>query len=123
MNEWIKVSSDLPKHRKTLQLSRLLKISRREAVGIVIDLLIYGYAYAEKDGLLRGLQTQDIDSAMEWTKKTSLAEALSEAGFLDKSEDGYRIHDFGEYAGELFDKREKARLRVKRYRDSHKDDL
>jgi hypothetical protein len=122
MNEWIKVSSDLPKHRKTLRLARLLKISRREAVGIVIDLLIYGYSYAEKDGLLRDLEAQDIDSAMEWTKKASLAETLSEAGFLEKSEEGYRIHDFGEYAGDLFDKREKTRLRVKRYRESHKND-
>lgn len=122
MSEWIKVSSDLPKHRKTLQLSRLLKISRREAVGIVIDLLIYGYSYAEKDGLLRGLQAQDIEAAMEWTKRASLTEALTESGFLEKSEDGYRIHDFMEYAGELFNKREKTRLRVKRYRESHRDD-
>ena len=43
--------------------------------------------------------------------------ALVEAGYIDEGPEGYSIHDWYDYAGKLYDSREKNREKNKRYRD------
>lgn len=111
MAEWIKVSVDLPTHPKTIALARLLGVSRREATGLVVELLIYGYSHADINGALR-MTPDDLDAVLGATKRRAYAIALTTAGFIELDGDGLcRIHDFYEFAGKLIVNREKDKAR------------
>lgn len=119
---WFEAHDTMARHPKTLKLARLLGVDRRYAVGLLHDLFSWGLYAAAKDGSLPGIAPSDIAQAMDWPiKKTdTLVGALVEAGYLDKSGGGYVIHDWYDYAGKLFERREKDREKMKRYREGSK---
>ena len=121
---WFEAHDTMARHPKTLKLARLLGVDRRYAVGLLHDLLSWGLYAATKDGALPGLTPADIAQAMDWPakKKDALVEALLEAGYLEKGSEGvYTIHDWYDYAGKLFDQREKNREKNKRLRERSRD--
>lgn len=109
----------MARHPKTLKLARLLGVDRRYAVGLLHDLFSWGLYAARKDGELSGLTAEDIAQALDYPPKKAVAvvAALVEAGYLDQAEGGYSIHDWYDYAGKLYDSREKNREKNQRYRD------
>lgn len=117
---WIEVHQTLPTHRKVKRLKRLLKIKTPQAVGHMVMLWLWAIDNAP-DGKLDALDAEDIAEAAEWggDPKRFLS-ALEGAGFIDRG-DGLSIHDWGQFAGFLADKREvkkqQDRDRQKRYRD------
>jgi DNA-binding IclR family transcriptional regulator len=120
---WFEAHDTMARHPKTLKLARLLGVDRRYAVGLLHDLFSWGLYAATKDGTLPGLAPADIAQAMDWpVKKTdTLVGALLEAGYLEKNGEGvYTIHDWYDYAGKLFERREKDREKMKRYREGMK---
>lgn len=121
---WFEAHDTLSRHPKTLKLARLLKTDRRYAVGLLHDLFSWGLYAAGKHGELVGLEAEDIAAALDLAGKRGMAavEALMEAGYLDREGDGYGIHDWYDYAGKLYDSREKNRERNQRYRERKKED-
>lgn len=113
---WFAAYDTLPTHPKTLMLARLLKISRFEAVGVLWSLFAWGLVAAGKNGELPGMTAEDVSSAVGWTKKSNLAGALLECGYLDFDGKDFAIHDWYDYAGKLMDKREADREKMRRSR-------
>lgn len=109
----------MARHPKTLKLARLLNVERRYAVGLLHDLFSWGLYAAKKDGALKGLTAADIAQALDYSPKKGAAVvlALVAAGYIDEGPDGYTIHDWYDYAGKLYDSREKNREKNQRYRD------
>lgn len=116
---WFEAHDTMARHPKTLKLARLLNAERRYAVGLLHDLFSWGLYAAGKDGALEGLAAVDIAQALDYPAKKGQAvvEALVAAGYLEEGTDGYTIHDWYDYAGKLYDSREKNREKNQRYRD------
>ena len=116
---WFEAHDTMARHPKTLKLARLLGVDRRYAVGLLHDLFSWGLYAAGKDGQLKGLTEADIAQAMDYPAKKAgmLVDALVDAGYLDQSGAGYSLHDWYDYAGKLYDQREKNREKNQRYRD------
>lgn len=119
---WVELHQEMPRHPKTLALAQALKISRREAVGLLIDLWTWGLNCADESGHLRGTTEEGIAMAMDWPfrQASKLVNALVSCGWMDKDENGYSLHDWPDYTSKLSDKRKdaerkrEARKRAKR---------
>ena len=112
----------MARHRKTLRLSKNLNISRREAIGLLVDLWTWGIDNADKNGLLAGLEAEDIAAALDYPRKRGdeIVNAIDDAGYIDKTSEGYVLHDWYEYCGKLNEKREDTKRRVEAYRSNKK---
>jgi hypothetical protein len=108
---WIELHQEMPKHPKTLALAQALKVSRREAVGILIDLWTWGLSCADEDGSLKSIGDEGIALALDWPIKKSgvLVKAFVGCGWLDDLGNGqYRLHDWPDYTSRLSEKRKDA---------------
>ena len=110
---WYEAHDSMAKHPKTLKLARLLKVKRREAVGLLHDLFSWALYAADKYGRLNGLERGDIAAALEMTGKAGdrTVDALVDAGYLELSDGLYSVHDWYDYAGKFSDERERDRAR------------
>jgi hypothetical protein len=119
---WFEAHDTMARHPKTLKLARFLGKDRRYTVGLLHDLFSWGLYAADKNGALQGLNSEDIAQALDWPlrKAENLVDALLESGYMERDGDGYRIHDWYDYAGKLYDAREKNREKNQRYRDRKK---
>ena len=122
---WIELHQEMPRHPKTLALAQALKVSRREAVGILIDLWTWGLSCADEDGSLKSISDEGIALALDLPAKKAAAQvkALVSCGWLDLLEDGtYRLHDWPDYTSKLSEKRKDAeRKRKARKATKHPD--
>ncbi len=101
----------MPRHPKTLALAQALKVSRREAVGILVDLWTWGLSCADENGNLKAIGDEGIALALDWPVKKAgtLVRAFVSCGWLDDLEDGkYRLHDWPDYTSKLSEKRKDA---------------
>ena len=119
---WFEAHDTMARHPKTLKLARLLNADRRCAVGLLHDLFSWGLYSADKEGRLPGLTAADIAQALDYSPKKgdSVVTALVESGYLEQDGGTYRLHDWYDYAGKLYDSREKNREKNQRYRDRKK---
>lgn len=115
---WIESHQELGRHPKTKRLARLLNISLPTAVGHLQFLWWWALDYAQ-DGCLGRFDAADIADAALWEGDPgTFIEALCEAGFLDRTDEGSLvIHDWNDYAGRLLEQREKQRRRRELYAD------
>lgn len=121
---WIELHQEMPRHPKTLALAQALKISRREAVGLLVDLWTWGLNCADENGQLRGITDEGIAMAMDWPYKQAgkLAAALVSCGWIDGQNGEYSLHDWADYTTKLSEKRKDAeRKREARKREKCKD--
>ena len=104
---WIESNQELGRHPKMKKLARLLSISWPEAVGYLHYLWWWALDFAQ-DGDLSKYDANDISDAVLWKRDPEeLYNALIEAGFIDKMEDGSLvIHDWYDYAGKLIEQRQ-----------------
>ena len=107
---WIELHQEMPRHPKTLALAQAIKISRREAVGLLIDLWTWGLNCADETGHLRGITNEGIAMAMDWPGRQAakLVNALVDCGWIDGENGGYSLHDWADYTSRLSDKRKDA---------------
>ncbi len=113
---WIELHQEMPRHPKTLALAQALKVSRREAVGILVDLWTWGLSCADEDGSLKAIGDEGIALALDWPIKKAgrLVEAFVRCGWLDRLDDGtYRLHDWPDYTSKLSEKRKDAERKRK----------
>jgi hypothetical protein len=102
---WIESHQALGHHPKTLHLAEALGCSLPTAVGHLQFLWWWALDYAP-DGRLKPGSQLTIARACEWRgKPDKFWQGLLEAGFVDDSGEGGRIHDWHDYAGRLVDKR------------------
>ena len=121
---WIELHQEMPRHPKTLALAQALKISRREAVGLLVDLWTWGLNCADENGNLRGITDEGIAMAMDWPYKQAgkLAAALISCRWIDGQNGEYHLHDWADYTTKLSEKRKDAeRKREARKREKCKD--
>ncbi len=121
---WIELHQEMPRHPKTLALAQALKISRREAVGLLIDLWTWGLNCADETGHLRGITSEGIAMAMDWPcrQAAKLVNALVDCGWIDGENGSYCLHDWADYTSRLSDKRKDAeRKREARKRAKRED--
>lgn len=108
---WIESHQEVGRHPKTKKLARLLGISLPTAVGYLHYLWWWALDFAQ-DGTLDRYETDDIADAMQWDGDADeLVTALVKSGYIDNTEDGLVLHDWGEYAGKLLERRAKDRAR------------
>lgn len=125
MIPWIQVYSNLQGHKKTCKLRDGLGFSANyQAVGVVVCLWSWAAVNAP-DGNLTGYSDRDIADAVGWKKSPGkLLGALAHAGFIDRNDDVFQIHDWEEHAALLMDseaqQRKNTRDRVRRYRERQK---
>jgi len=109
---WIESHQELWRHPKLKKLSRMLNISKQEAVGYLHVLWWWALDYAQDGNLIPPNTAEDIAEAVEWTgKPETFISALIESGFLDQNEYGISIHDWLDYIGKLIARRERDRAR------------
>ena len=108
MTTWLELHQEMPRHKKLLVLARLLKVDRRYAVGIMIDLWTWSLDNADSDGNLSGMTADDIEMALDWPVKKSgeLIAALLKAKLLEDRGGTYALHDWADYTGKLSERRE-----------------
>lgn len=88
---WVQIRVNLPRHRKTLKLARLIDESRQAACGIVIELFSETYLNEWQTGDWKNWHPGDLEQKLGWVGETGvLVKALQEAGFLD----GMAVHDW-----------------------------
>lgn len=122
---WIELHQEMPRHPKTLALAQALKISRREAVGLLIDLWTWGLNCADEAGHLRGITNEGIAMALDWSGRQAakLVNALVDCGWIDGENGNYSLHDWADYTSRLSDKRKDAeRKREARKRAKQADE-
>ena len=123
---WIELHQEMPRHPKTLALAQNLKISRREAVGLLIDLWTWGLNCADETGHLRGITNEGIAMALDWSGRQAakLVNALVGCGWIDGENGNYSLHDWADYTSRLSDKRKDAeRKREARKRAKQTDEF
>lgn len=110
---WIEFHQTMPRHKKTVRLARELKLSRREAVGLMCDLWCWALDNADKDGTLTDVDAEDIADAMDYPRKQGdkLVDALITCGYMDRVNGALVLHDWYDYAGKLSEKRETDKKR------------
>ena len=108
---WIESHQEVGRHPKTKKLARLLGVSLPAAVGHLHYFWWWALDFAQ-DGTLEKYDGYDLADAMQWVgDPDQLVEALISAGYIDDTDDGLMIHDWGEYAGKLLERRAKDRAR------------
>lgn len=122
---WIESHQSLSRHRKTIRAAKLLGCDRHKLIGHLHELWWWALDNAGPDGELDGIGPEELAEAAGW-KRPGFADALIEAGFIDRSEDGaLTLHDWHDYAGKLNDRRAQTRAsnaeRQRRRRDRIKD--
>ena len=107
---WIELHQEMTRHPKTLALAQTLRISRREAVGLLVDLWTWGIGCAGETGSLRGLSPEGIAMALDWPVRQAgkLVDALVSCGWFDREGEDYRLHDWEDYTGRLSERRRDA---------------
>lgn len=120
---WIELHQSRQRHPKTLRLTAALNVDRRYACGVLDDFWTWGLDAASPEGRLEHMSAEAITAALDFPAKRSawVIGALVSSGYLDIEADGtYKIHDWPEYAGRLYEKRRDTKARVERYRERQK---
>ena len=118
---YLNIDLDYFTHPKTM---RLVAILGPGAAEFPIRLWAYCAKHHAETGRLVGYTEDEVESATGWMgEKGKMAAAMLKLNFLEKIDDGYRIHDWLDHAGHLaaFKKRAKsaAKVRWRKYASSN----
>lgn len=119
---WIESHQELGRHPKTRKLARLLGVTVPTAVGHLHFLWWWALDFAQ-DGDLTRYDPEEIAFGAMWEEDaTQFLQALVNAGFLDFDEEtnGYKLHDWDEYAGRLIERRNADAERKRKARETAK---
>lgn len=116
---WIKVDQTLRDHHKILELSEILDISVPTAIGHVVMLWTWSLDNAP-DGVLPGPRA--LARICDWTgDPKQFLDALVQVAFVDQVGTKFEVHNWGEYAGSLIEKRERAAERMRHVRATERE--
>ncbi len=115
---WIEVHDTLPDHQKVACVSDALGVSETQVIGMLV--CIWTWALSNRpEGKLSSVDKRIVERAARWEGAPGeLFAALLDAAWIDCSDgDTYGIHDWGDYAGRLIEKRAQAVARAQRSRE------
>jgi hypothetical protein len=123
---YVEAHATLHNHPKTKKLARTLSITTPTAIGHLLCLWWWCQDYAQ-DGNLSDMTTSEIAEAADWPgDPDAFVNALlecgkeSKPGYLEIAADGaLLVHDWQEYGGKLFIKRQQAAKRQANWRERH----
>lgn len=120
---WIELHQSLPSSRKTLNLRSRLNLKTSQAVGHLCMLWLWALDNV-KDGNLAGVSAKGLAEIADFNVKRAdeFLDALIEVGFIDKSENSLKIHDWENYSGRYVDARDKAAARQRKHRQKKLDE-
>lgn len=124
MDLWVRVAIALLRHPKLHRFAALLKVDVDLALGKIIRLWAWAAEMRVPASGDIPWTAEEIADVMRYppAKAEQLVAALvgcapaGRAGFLERTPDGFRLHDWADYAGELEHQRAKARDRKRRQR-------
>jgi len=112
---WIEVHQAVWTHRKTAALAERLGVPETYAAAHLIRFWTWALDNAP-DGILR-CSPRVIARAADWEgDHECFVAALHDLGWLDIGSEHYAIHDWGEFAGRLIERREQDKERKRRTR-------
>ncbi len=122
---WIRSDTDLSTHPKLKKLTKILGITRRDAVGLVHLLWHWACKYAP-EGDLRRYAADDIANAVDWEgDPNTLIDALlgcgngGGPGFLEEGDKGtWFLHDWEDYQSRTVAEKKRQR----RYRENKRNE-
>ncbi len=115
---WVESHQELGRHPKTRRASKLLSVSRAAVIGHLHCLWWWALDFAQ-DGVLTKFEADEIADACLWDgEPEALVAGLVGAGFLDAVEGQLVVHDWGDYAGRLIERRTSDAERKRRERES-----
>jgi hypothetical protein len=101
---WIELHQAVWTHRKTFAMADLLDIRETYAAAHVMRLWTWALDNAP-DGCLPN-SPRIIARSADWDgSPDQFIEALVDAGWVDRVDDSYHLHDWADYAGRLIDRR------------------
>lgn len=104
---WLEIHQELPEHPKTDALMDETGVERPMAVGYVVMALLWALRYAH-DGVIVQKRLGAIARGAGWPgDPVAFAQAMVAAGWWDELGDGWKLHDWEQYAGMLIEKRRK----------------
>jgi hypothetical protein len=123
---WISVHEQLKDHHKLRHLSKLLKCSRHEALGVLVSLWLWGINNADRTGNLNGADENDIADGIMYRGQSAeiLVECLLVSGWMEKVEGHFILHDWDMWQDQWFkalDRREADTKRKREERSSKKE--
>lgn len=99
MATFIPSYASLAWHPKVHRLMAFLECSKPQVLGHLHMLWWWAMEYAD-DGCLNRFSNLDLAAAAGWEGDPNrFAQALLASGFVDKDENGVRLHDWEEYGG------------------------
>jgi len=110
---WIRLSSEFPRHRKTLRLVRRLgKVARTYPV------MLWLWAVEQSaDGSLRDIDPDELAAICDHEGDSKeLWRAMAECGFIEKTGDGWQIRSWDEHQGKLIERNQRNAERMRRAR-------
>jgi hypothetical protein len=118
VSTWIPAHDSLRDHPKRRRLSRRLGIDEHATLGLLLCFWWWCLDYAP-DGDLAEFEPEDVAEGMGWAgDATVLLDTMRECGFIE----GTAIHDWDDYAGKLYRKRESDAERKRQGRKQPKTD-
>jgi hypothetical protein len=118
---WIELHDSARDHPKLLKLARDLGIAKVQALGHVCSLWLWVLRMAP-DGDLSSFDGDDIEIGAEWDGQPGkFVSALISRRFIDKTDDGYVVHDWQDYSGSLKSAERMRKSRAAK-RDRERDD-
>lgn len=129
MGAWFQVQVELITHPKTTRLRKKLGCSQGEAAGIILGLFTWGVEHTSKEGFFIYEDEGDFASYLQYvnagSKLTpeSMVEGLKEAGWLDITESGPRIHDWDTWQAALYKAKEQREKDAARKRKIRRNEL
>lgn len=122
---WVQIDVNIFDNPKTRRLARLLDMPLEQTVGHLVRLWSWVMRVAP-DGDLKNADPIDIADGANYSGdpekfvKALLDCGKNSVGFLEKTEDGFIVHEWVRYSGSLERKRAQGRERFKRYWDKKK---
>ncbi len=119
---WIRLEASFGRHPKTRRLARRLGLDLLQVRGLLVGLWVWALEFAP-DGDLRSFDAEAIAEGCSWLDvkpdgdPDALVAELESVGLLDRTGDGWVVHDWWDYAGSLKAaqaQREKRRRKAER---------
>jgi DnaD/phage-associated family protein len=108
---WIELHETLPGHKKIIEVSDTLGLPDTQVIGMMVCLWTWALRN-RPDGMLSDHDWRVLERNALWTgEPRGFFDALVNAHFIDRLEEGFYLHDWMDYAGKLVQSREKDRQR------------
>lgn len=122
---WISVHEQV-EGMKLRELSKAIGCSQKEALGILVSLWLWGINNADRDGVLKSAEKNDIIEALSTGLSTGLStekivECLIEKQWIDDVNGTFILHDWDEWQEQWYKALDRRKYDAERKREERKN--